>query len=87
MTKTEDQSVATDQSLENKPSATSDQSTELTISDLNALKVIIDVASQRGTFRPNEMEAVGKTYTKLNNFLIAVQAQQAREEPTGEVNA
>lgn len=67
-----------------------EQNTELTISDLNALKVIIDVASQRGAFRPSEMEAVGKTYTRLNNFLVAVQAQQAQQEggeqSTGEAN-
>ena len=61
---------------------------DLTIQDLNALKAIIDVASQRGTFKPNEMTTVGQTYTKLENFLIAVQAQQqqqqSEEAPVGE---
>lgn len=51
-------------------------SAELTINDLNALKQIIDVASQRGAFKPNEMAVVGTTYTKLETFLNAVQAQQ-----------
>lgn len=55
---------------------------ELTVNDLNALKTIIDVASQRGAFRPNEMVTVGQTYTKLENFLIAIQAQQAQAEGT-----
>lgn len=48
---------------------------ELTVQDLNALKVIIDVASQRGAFKPNEMTTVGTTYTKLETFLNAVAAQ------------
>ena len=53
---------------------------DLTVQDLNALKAIIDVASQRGAFKPNEMTTVGQTYTKLENFLLAVQAQQAQPE-------
>ena len=36
-----------------------ENATELTITDLNALKQIIDVASQRGAFKPNEMMTVG----------------------------
>ena len=54
---------------------------DLTVQDLAALKQIIDVASQRGAFKPNEMTVVGTTYTKLENFLAAIAAsQQATEE-------
>jgi hypothetical protein len=62
-----------------QPAADAQQqgSTELTINDLNAMKVIIDIASSRGAFKPNEMVAVGQTYTKLETFLNAVAAQQA----------
>lgn len=74
---------------ENK--TTEPQGTELTINDLGAIKSIIDVASQRGAFKPNEMTTVGQVYTKLEAFLNAVQAQQAAqegaapaEEPKGE---
>jgi hypothetical protein len=52
------------------------QGPDLTVSDLNALKSIIDVASSRGTFRPNEMMTVGQVYNKLEAFLNAVSAQQ-----------
>jgi len=45
---------------------------ELTINDLNALKTVIDVATQRGAFKAAEMEAVGKVYNKLSNFLASV---------------
>lgn len=53
---------------------------ELTVQDLSAIKAIIDVASQRGAFKPGEMVTVGQTYTKLENFLIAIQAQQQQQE-------
>jgi hypothetical protein len=52
---------------------------ELNINDLNAMKVIIDVASQRGAFKPNEMELIGKTYNKLTTFLDSVAKQQAAQ--------
>lgn len=48
---------------------------ELTINDLNAMKVIIDIASSRGAFKPAEMTVVGQTYTKLTAFLDQVAKQ------------
>ena len=60
-----------------------ENATELTITDLNALKQIIDVASQRGAFKPNEMMTVGSTYNKLETFLSAVAAQQPAPAPDG----
>lgn len=52
---------------------------DLNISDLVALKSIIDVATQRGAFKAAEMEAVGKTYNKLNSFLETVSKQKEGE--------
>lgn len=46
---------------------------DLNISDLNAMKMIIDVASTRGAFKPSEMVLVGQTYNKLMNFLNSAQ--------------
>jgi hypothetical protein len=48
------------------------ESNDLTISDLSAMKTIIDIASSRGAFKPNEMVAVGQTYNKLSAFLDTV---------------
>lgn len=48
---------------------------ELTVSDLSTMKTIIDIAAQRGTFKPNEMGAVGALYSKLGVFLDAVEQQ------------
>ena len=57
-------------------------SNDLTINDLNAMKVIIDIASSRGAFKPNEYAAVGQTYTKLTAFLDQV-AKQSETAKTG----
>ena len=61
-----------------------EQATELTIQDLSNLKQIIDVASGRGAFKPNEMMTVGSTYSKFETFLNAVAQQQAPTEKKGE---
>lgn len=54
---------------------------ELNVNDLNAMKIIIDIASSRGAFKPNEMTIVGQTYSKLTTFLEAVtkQAEGAKQ--------
>ena len=50
---------------------------ELTVQDLGVLRSIIDVASTRGAFKANEMEAVGKTFNKLDTFLQTVEKAEA----------
>ena len=52
--------------------APAQESNDLNVNDLNAMKSIIDIASSRGAFKPSEMVAVGQTYTKLSNFLASV---------------
>jgi hypothetical protein len=44
----------------------------LTLEDLSSVLSIIDVATQRGAFRPKEFTAVGKVYEKISNFLEQV---------------
>lgn len=55
--------------------APAQESTDLTLQDLAAMKMIIDIAAQRGSFKPNEMILVGQTYTKLATFLESVSKQ------------
>jgi uncharacterized phage protein gp47/JayE len=50
---------------------------DLNVSDLVALKSIIEIATQRGAFKAAELEAVGKTFNKLNAFLEAVAKKEA----------
>jgi len=45
---------------------------DLTITDLNNIRQVIDLASSRGAFRPSEMIAVGTVYSKLQNFLNSI---------------
>lgn len=59
-----------------KSEASANQGPDLTVQDLQALRSIIDVASSRGAFKPNEMTAVGTVYTKLDTFLKAVATTQ-----------
>ena len=49
---------------------------ELTVQDLTVIRSIIDVASQRGAFKANEMAAVGTTYNKLDGFLKILEKSQ-----------
>jgi uncharacterized protein YfkK (UPF0435 family) len=51
------------------------ESAQLTLNDLAALKSIIDVASSRGAFKPNEMMAVGQAYSRLTSFLDTISKQ------------
>jgi len=53
---------------------------DLTVQDLGALKAIIDVAAQRGAFKPAEMQAIGTVYNKLSGFLDAVSKQGGQKE-------
>jgi hypothetical protein len=60
---------------------------DLTINDLLSTQAIIDLASSRGVFKPEEMEAVGTAYTKLSTFLAHVQQASAEAEPAAEADA
>ena len=54
-------------------------SAELTVQDLQAIKQIIDVSTQRGAFKANELMSVGQVYNKLDSFLTQVTAQSQGE--------
>lgn len=71
--KTETQEVA-----QQTAPATEAPAVDLNVQDLNMLRSIIDLAAQRGAFKPAEMAAVGGVYNKLNGFLegVAKQGQQ-----------
>lgn len=54
--------------------------TNITITDLIAIRDTINLAAERGAFKAEEMLEVGTVYTKLNRFLEAVVAQAASQE-------
>ena len=76
--------MSEEQAVETQPveqsASQNEQAPELTVTDLNAIKQIIDVASSRGAFKPNEMAVIGTTYNKLELFLNAVASQQGQAQ-------
>lgn len=68
--------MSVEQSTQQPEQTETQDNQQLTINDLVAMKSIIDIASQRGTFKPNEMMIVGQTYNKLTMFLEAIKKQQ-----------
>jgi len=71
----------------------SEEQVGLNINDLQNMVSIVDVATQRGAFKANELTNVGLTYDKIVKFLDAVQKATAEtkaaeekvaEEATGE---
>lgn len=55
----------------------------ITVTDLIAIRDVINLAAERGAFKAEEMLNVGTLYNKLNSFLEAVVMQQAAQaEPT-----
>lgn len=62
---------------EQAQAAAQPQGPDLNVTDLIALKNILEVATSRGAFKATELEAVGKTFNKLNTFLEAVTKKEA----------
>jgi len=56
----------------------------LNIGDLAGLRQIINVAAQRGAFKAEEMEVVGRVYNKLNTFLNSLAPAEEAAETTEE---
>lgn len=61
--------------------------TNINVTDLVAIRDIINTAAERGAFKAEEMANVGTVYNKLSNFLEAVIAQaQAQEQAADTAN-
>lgn len=57
-------------------SATQEQNAnELNIQDLAVMRSVIELATERGTFKAAEMAAVGTLFNKLDQFLKQVEEQ------------
>ncbi len=75
----EDQNVETSATeVPAQEAQATEQNYDLTVQDLSAIKNIIDVAAQRGAFKPAEMQAVGTVYSRLSGFLDAVSKQGSK---------
>jgi len=81
---------------ENMPAETAESAASapaLGVNDLKLMANIIEVVSNRGAIKANEMAAVGSLYNNLMNFLIAngavnvPQPEVADDAPVGEEEA
>lgn len=66
--------------MENQDQAQTPASPELSVADLQNLRIIIDTAVRRGAFTAPEMSSVGAVFDRLNAFLNAVVPQPASED-------
>jgi hypothetical protein len=60
------------------------QAPELTITDLQNVRSIIDIAATRGAFKAAEMAAVGTVFNKLDTFLQSVVPAQSAPAEAGQ---
>ena len=58
----------------------------ITISDLDTIKNLINLAATRGAFRAEELSMVGTVYDKLTAFMSAV-IEQAKAQEAGNADA
>jgi hypothetical protein len=61
-----------------------ENTTQITITDLDTIKNIINLAASRGAFRGEELSQVGVVYDKLTVFLEAVIEQAKAQEANAE---
>jgi hypothetical protein len=69
---------------DNETTNTTTVQTNLAISDIASLLQIVEVVSQRGAFRAEELSSVGALYDKVKGFIVA--NTPATEQPTEEVD-
>ncbi len=62
-----------------QPTTASVEPVQLTISDLQVLARIVDLASRRGAFQAAELSQVGEAFNKLSGFLTYVESVQKSE--------
>ena len=56
--------------------------TNITVTDLIAIRNALNLAAERGAFKAEEMLDIGTIYSKLNSFLEAIVAQATQEQST-----
>ena len=69
---------AKDTTQESQPEQQQEQAQPLTVQDLVTLKSAIELGTQRGAWRANELTAVGTVYERLSLFVASL---LPKEEP------
>ena len=68
---------------ESQPEEQQPQAPQLTVQDMITLKSAIELGSQRGAWRANELTAVGAVYERLSAFIQSIMPP-AEEKPEGD---
>lgn len=55
----------------------------INITDLQNVLVVVDLASNRGAFRGNELEPIGHLYNKIAKFVQSAMPPQPATDQTG----
>lgn len=55
------------------------QPVQLNVNDLQAVLNVIEIATQRGTFKGAELSSVGQIFDRINTFVTQYTAQQEAE--------
>tara|TARA_R110001592_G_scaffold162409_1_gene395602 strand:+ start:2015 stop:2341 length:327 start_codon:yes stop_codon:yes gene_type:complete len=72
--------TAPDMTEMESPAEGSQEPESIGLQDLQLLAQIVDLASQRGAFKGNELTQVGAVYDKLSTFLSYVNEANAAKE-------
>lgn len=62
----------TETTQESQPEQQQEQAQQLTVQDLVTLKSAIELGTQRGAWRANELTAVGTVYERLSLFVASL---------------
>lgn len=73
--------------VENAQAGPADGNNVINITDLQNVLVVIDLASNRGAFRGNELEPIGQLYNKIGRFVQAALPPQPEQPAEGEPSA
>ena len=60
-----------------------DANSVINLTDLQNVLVVIDLASNRGAFRGNELEPIGQLYNKIGRFVQAAMPPQPEQSDDG----
>ena len=82
--KIENETVSVEETVNQESTGESNAPESIGLNELAVLAQIVDLATQRGAFRANELTQVGEVYDKLNAFLTFIREQQ---ETTAEAEA
>lgn len=71
--------VTNTQDAPSSPGAPGESNNVINITDLQNILVVIDLASNRGAFRGNELEPIGQLYNKIGRFVQAALPPQQEQ--------